>query len=491
MPRIAGRRPRMTWRLRLLLPCACAAAALPSTVDGQVSSISGVVYDSVARRPLSGATVQLVDTANAVKAYSIITGDNGAYRFDSVATGIYLLGFFHRTLDSLGIAPPLLQLTVTTAAQIRAPLAVPSAASVVRAHCGTAADSGGAWIGAARSAVTGLPVRGARVKVQWSSIAVEDKRIVREIPEVEAVSGETGFFVACYLPRDEIIVAHATLDADSSGVLTVLVPPDGMVLRDVFIAPITLSSKRVMPDSLDADSGVVIDVRSGSGTVRGRVTAKGGKPVSGARVRLGETGAEGETNQDGYYALDSLPLGSFNFDVRAIGYLPTIRPLDVQANQLAVADFELQSRAAFLDTVRVTGRRILESSPYTEFLERQKSGFGRFFDEAEMVKRDPYYVSDLLRQVPGALVLPGSFGGRVLFRGFGGTTAYCSPLVFIDGMRMGNVSAGGLEYVNARDVRAMEVYTRSSNVPMQFRGWENCGAIVITTGRREPERIPR
>lgn len=470
---------------------ACGLAAInPAIVRGQDASVSGVVYDSIAKRPLSGATVQLVDAADPVSVRSLVTPVNGSFNFDSVAAGTYLLGFIHQTLDSLGVAPPLLRVNVTNEARLRAPLAVPSAATVVRLHCGTAADSGGAWLGTARSAVSGLPVRDAEVRVQWSAISVLAKRVVRETPEVRARSGESGFFVACHLPAEQLVVARATADEDSSGVLTVLTPADGLLKRDVFVAPVELVRIQVNADSLPADSGVTVTVRAGSGGIRGRVVAGKGKPVRGARIRLSETGAEAESNQNGYYALDSLPLGSFTFDVRALGYLPVSLALDVVATEDAQADFALETREAFLDTVRVLGTRLLEDQTYRDFLARQKSGFGSFFDEQEMIKRDPIYLTDMLRLVPGAIAVPGSFGGSVLFRSLGGG-GHCAPTVIVDGVRMAASEGGVLDFIPARDVRAMEVYTRASNIPLQYRGFENCGVVVITTGRRNPARWPR
>jgi hypothetical protein len=328
------------------------------------------------------------------------------------------------------------------------------------------------------------------VKVQWNTVALLGKRIVRETPEVEAVSAESGFFVACYVPHDEILVARAVASADSSGVLSVLVPPDGLVKRDLFLAPSVFRSKRIVADSAPADSGLVVDVRSGSGVVRGRVVDQRGKPLGDARVRLGETGAETLTNQDGYYVLDSLPLGSFTFDARALGYLPAARPLDVVATGNTRADFAMQSRGSFLDTVRVVGQRLLEDRGYIEFLARQKAGFGQFFDEKEMARRDPIYLTDMLRLVPGAIALPGPFGGQVLFRSLGGS-GYCEPLVILDGLRMVRAGRSILDDIAARDVRAMEVYARASNIPLQFRGSENCGVIVITTGRRQAPPLPQ
>ena len=38
--------------------------------------------------------------------------------------------------------------------------------------------------------------------------------------------------------------------------------------------------------------------------------------------------------------------------------------------------------------------------------------------------------------------------------------------------------------MNARDVRAVEVYARTASVPLQFQTRNGCGSVVIWTGAR-------
>ncbi len=100
-----------------------------------------------------------------------------------------------------------------------------------------------------------------------------------------------------------------------------------------------------------------------------------------------------------------------------------------------------------------------------EFEQRRKAGFGTFFDEDAINKRNPFFMADLLRTTPGVTVAPSSsFGSRILMRGTG-FQAMCAPTVFVDGVRVFN-SDGDLDaIVNVQDVQAMEVYSRGSSVP--------------------------
>ena len=80
--------------------------------------VTGVVYDSMAMRPLSGAVVQLAlvissGTIDAVR--SLVTDSLGRYDFAGIPPGTYLLGFQHVAVDSLGLRGPLQRVDVRTA----------------------------------------------------------------------------------------------------------------------------------------------------------------------------------------------------------------------------------------------------------------------------------------------------------------------------------------------------------------------------------------
>jgi hypothetical protein len=80
--------------------------------------------------------------------------------------------------------------------------------------------------------------------------------------------------------------------------------------------------------------------------------------------------------------------------------------------------------------------------------------------------------------------MPGQFGrDRVLLRGTG-MTGDCPPGVFLNGLLIPNEDGDLDAIVNARDVRAVEVYARTASVPLQFQTRNGCGSVVIWTGAR-------
>jgi hypothetical protein len=479
---------KVSWRLAGWTCAAALACVVPSVSAGQQvrTTVRGVVYDSVNQRHLADAVVQLARADQPHVSRSVRTDGAGAFAFDSVEAGTWLLGFFHPVLDSLDLTSPLVHLTIREPSPVHAMLAVPSPQAIVRQRCGDAGDSTGLWYGRTRSALTGRGVGGATVLAQWVTIVATRREIRRETPSVAAESGADGTFAICGMPVDEVVLARGWAGADSSGVVTLTLPRHRLLRRDVLVAPVT-TEERPLP----GDTTVRVAVPVGTGRVRGRVVRRDGAPVAGARLRFSASAVEAVSGTSGHFAFDSLPLGTHTIDLRAIGYLQAVRAVDVVPFEVTTEDFVLEPRAAYLDTVRVVGERVWDSPQYQEFLRRKRNGFGYYYDEDDLERRDPMYVSDVLRMTPGVTVMPGGFGGRIMFRSTSFRSAYCSPAIFLDGMRLGDIEDLGLDtFVSARDVRGLEVYPRTAGMPAQYQTMTGCGSIVIWTGARRKRQLP-
>jgi hypothetical protein len=112
--------------------------------------------------------------------------------------------------------------------------------------------------------------------------------------------------------------------------------------------------------------------------------------------------------------MQELPEGTFTVEARALGFLPHRRAVDILAGSEAVANLTMESFGTFLDTVKVTAQRVFTSRQMQEFEQRRKSGFGHFMDEDAINRRNPFYMSDLLRMTPGVQIARGQgFGDRV------------------------------------------------------------------------------
>jgi len=207
------------------------------------------------------------------------------------------------------------------------------------------------------------------------------------------------------------------------------------------------------------------------------VTADGDRPLSGAMVRIAD-GPQTRTNARGEWTLASAPAGTRMLEVRAIGYFPENRPVDVIADA-APLTVPLVTFKAMLDTVRITVKRAQDRSGGA-FEARRRSGMGRYITSEDIERRNVFWLSDMFRMMPGVRLDGGGFNRNILVRNDFGEN--CVPSVYIDGLYMWRLSAFEIDaLLPAKQVRGVEVY-RGFETPFEYqRTVPACGAILIWT----------
>lgn len=467
----------MRFPISSLCCAALLAAAVPASAQSPVRArVRGEVVDSVRSRLLPGATVQLVsaDSATSGRILAGVTNLQGVFQIDDVPAGVYVAGFLHPLLDSLGVESSLLRVQVASSEPLVITLATPSARTLIQARCGAPTPElpSGMFFGTVRLA-NGAPISTpARVRAQYNTNRVTQLGLER-VPNVRiATSTADGTFAVCGLPPNAAITVRGFAGADSSGFVELPMPGNGLLLRDLFIG----RSSRVQ-----TKGARVTSVLTGNATLRGVARKQTGQPVSGARVTVWGTGVETTANEAGQYQIASLPEGSYTVEARAVGFQPHRVSVDLGATRDAVADLTLTPLVTTVDTLRVRANRAV---PLEEFERRRKMGFGHFVTEDEIRKKAPTYMGDIFRGLPGVVTMPGQFGrDRVLVRS-SGMTGDCAPAIFLNGLLV-NIEDGDLDnIINPKDVRAIELYARTSSIPLQFQTRNGCGSAVIWTGAR-------
>lgn len=443
-----------------------------STPSPAGTSVSGIVHDSIAGAPLSDAMVQLVAADGAGSFVRATQSDSlGRYLLRGIPDGRYTLGFLHPMLDSLGVAPPLREVHIGGQQPARVDLAIPSARRLRAAICGatTAADSGAVVVGTVRDARDHAAVDGASVRGEWLELSFRQGGMFRRIQGLTARTGDNGWFALCNVPRDGTMELLASRGSDSTARVDVQVPNDGFLRRDLYIG-----AARPVPTA-DSANAAARRLRSGDGRISGTVVmSKDGRPLPGAQVGIVD-GPEARTNERGEWTLSGAPSGTRVLEVRAVGYYPERRPVNV-VTQAPPLRIELSTLAQVLDTVRVRGE-LLTDRNRSGFMERRRtSGTGRFLTAEDIARRNPINTSDLFRSIPGvysdsSIRVRGPFGE-------------CSPSLYLDGQpmpRMSELTADDINiWVRPQEVAAIEIYV--GQIPSQFQqGLGGCGSIVIWT----------
>ncbi len=452
-------------------------------------SVSGVVFDSLARRPLAGAAVQLVGTdSNATFSRTAVSDSLGRFLLTDVPIGRYTLGFFHPVLDSVGIESPLQGVSITRAQPVRADLFTPSPARLSTAICGTGgagnpvADSSALIVGFVRDARDRSPVVSARVAAEWLELTFSTGGVERRVPRLAATTGENGWFALCNVPRDGTVAMRATRGADSTDRVEMLVPAAGFLRRDLYVGrSIPRARVALTPGQAGAaaspPAAPAAPARTGDGRISGRVvTADSGKTVAGAIVAIRD-GPVTRANDRGEWVLSGIPTGTRMLEVRAVGFSLSRQPVDVFAGS-APLTVALSSTKAVLDTVRVRGQLAFDRR-MGGFAERRRSyGGGRFLNAEEIARRQPIMLSDAFRTIPGVEVA----GDAIRLRGT--SLEKCTPEFYLNGAYIGVLDAVDLDAIaKPKDVLGIEIYPAGTEPPQFNRGMgaDNCGSVLIWT----------
>lgn len=177
------------------------------------------------------------------------------------------------------------------------------------------------------------------------------------------------------------------------------------------------------------------------GAIEGTVeSAATNQPLGNVQVFIQGTEIGTITSGDGTYRLTGVPTGEHTVQARLIGYQPTSRSVTVEAGALTRVDFALSQSAVELDEVVVTGTAGAST--------RRDLGTSVGVIDEELVESTPANnTSDLLYgNVTGLTQMTntGQVGGgsQIQLRGFNSVTQSSQPLIYIDGVRINNNSAG-------------------------------------------------
>ncbi len=208
-----------------------------------------------------------------------------------------------------------------------------------------------------------------------------------------------------------------------------------------------------------------------------------GVPVTEADVSVVGTDLETKTNAKGQFVLTGLPLGLQITRIRKIGYKARFFPVRLAAGQDWEGKITVARLPPMLGEIVVVGKygkppQYANTAKYDDFYRRRASKVGKFMTREEIDKQNSNRIADLIRGIPGVRTAFNPVGGNesVEFDG-------CAPDnvgVWVDGQRLSGNVGELLPLITARDVEAVEVYQRVSQIPPQFQDGA-CAAIVLWT----------
>ncbi len=205
-----------------------------------------------------------------------------------------------------------------------------------------------------------------------------------------------------------------------------------------------------------------------SGTVIDRSTRQ---PIAGAVVNVVQAGRQVLTDEQGYFAIQELPVGVLSLSVEMLGYAPRRDPISVQAGHTTSLEIALAVEPIELEPIVVEVRsQYLDRVGFYRRARYEPGGWQWTADEID--RSGIFYLSDVLRRAPGVRVQWGFGGVRVTGRG----GPRCRMTIYLDGFRMGRDF--DLDMIPPSTVGGIEVY-QGMATPIQYGQFSTCGVILI------------
>lgn len=418
-------------------------------IEAQSVSIHGVAFDSLRGVPLRNALVTISGSPS-----QSTTDDLGRFSLESVAPGPHIINAQHPAIDSIGLSGIATRVNVGNV-EDTVDVAIPSFPTLWRTACGNTPipAQGGFVYGTVRDANGLAPVSGVAVEVSWLDLQATKGALSQRRWRGQAQTDSTGSYAVCGLPAVDGLRMQAGSDSGASGVVNVFPSALRIQRRDFLLGPAS-----------DSDL-------TRRATITGRITDENGNPLTDARVFVDEFG-EMRSDAEGTVSLRSVPAGTRQVDVLAIGRIPVSVVLELTAGDTASFTASMR-RVTTLDVVRVTGTRrqrvLLEG-----YETRRKAGFGFVLDSAALSTRGRLWsafegfpsVEVKVRSGEFSLLFPSVQGGK------------CVPAIFIDGRE---TDIAELNMLRVGELAAVEVYPHRMSTPAEFLTKDRCGSVAVWT----------
>ncbi len=227
-----------------------------------------------------------------------------------------------------------------------------------------------------------------------------------------------------------------------------------------------------------------------TGTLAGRVIDRQTqRPLGSVQVRIVGTARGAQTAESGAYRIVNVPTGVTQLAAQRIGYGPQARTVNVAANGITTADFQMAVAATTLDQVLVTATGQTER--------RRENGVSTAsIDSGTVNMATVSTFSDVLSsRAPGVVVQTASgetgSGSRIRIRGSNSISLSNDPLLIVDGIRVDNNSqstalgTGGQQPsrfndINPEDIENIEIIKGPAAAALYGTAAAN-GVIQVTT----------
>jgi hypothetical protein len=217
----------------------------------------------------------------------------------------------------------------------------------------------------------------------------------------------------------------------------------------------------------------------GATSVSGIVVASDRSPLPDAILGIERNGQVLErvrSGSDGQFTFAAISAGPASITIRRLGYQQKRMEVNIEnATTRSPLQIELAEVPSDVETVIIEG----ETGRLQEFTDRRaRNNFGYFFDQNDIRKKSPRFVSELFRAIPGARLQASRRTGNIL------ELRNCTPRIWIDAVRAENAEID--ELIGPSEIAGMEIYPSFAGVPAQYMDRESraCGVVLVWTRQK-------
>ncbi len=227
-------------------------------------------------------------------------------------------------------------------------------------------------------------------------------------------------------------------------------------------------SAQAPPSKTDVTTAIV------TGTVIGAQT---GEPLMGVQVLIKGTRHWAITDQEGSFRLARVQPGEVTIEFRPAHRAPITHTLTLEPGKTINLSVKVDTRTVSLPEVVVEGTN-KPALKMGEFFRHKNSGHGGYFiTRADIEKKQPRVMSDMLRRVPG-LRVDCNFGSCQVqtFEEARRIMGNCPIQYFLDGAPF----SGDIDEMAPDQIEGIEIYRGSATIPPEFNtGTSMCGVIAV------------
>ena len=199
---------------------------------------------------------------------------------------------------------------------------------------------------------------------------------------------------------------------------------------------------------------LLVTAMADTGKIAGRVTAvETGEPLIGANVVIEGTNLGAASDNDGYYFIINVPIGTYNVQVTEIGYATLVKQkVEVNINQTNTLNFEMRQEAISGEMVTVEAQRPV--------IQMDVSSSQKIITSQAIEERPLSNLEEILATEAGISLTASADGSGLLVRG-GGLN---ETDIVVDGMSTRNErNQQPMTTINLTAVKEIEVLTGGFN----------------------------